>query len=339
MDGSISPRYARTSEAPLVSIGMPVFNGEAYVGAAIESLLQQSFTDFELIICDNASEDRTGEICRAYAAQDARVHYVRNPRNLGAGPNFDRCYHLATGTYFQWAAHDDLFAPEYLARAVAALETSPDAVLCTVGITEIDAMGHPVRSYVTPLDATMSADPVARVSCVIHTRHQAEDFFGLYRRSALQGTGLIGTYSGSDRVLLAEMALRGRWVRLREPLFLHREHANRATRKVLLVDRRQAAQWLDAEFSRRRYSTMFHVVLYRHYWRVLRRNRLQPRQRVALAWELLRWWLTEDHFTDVLRDLLCSLHPALLPWARSVKHALIGARRSPPPGSLPTLEG
>jgi glycosyltransferase involved in cell wall biosynthesis len=323
---------------PLVSIGMPVFNGELYVVAAIESLLAQTFADFELIVCDNASTDRTSDICLDYAARDARIRYVRNPRNLGAGPNFDMAFHQARGCYFQWAAHDDMFAPDYLAHTVAALEANPDAVLCTVGIVEIGPNDEALRRYVTPLDAATSDDPVRRFGCVIHTRHQAEDFFGLYRRTALLGTALIGSYSGSDRVLLAEVALRGRWVRLPEPLFLHREHPRRATRAVLLVDRRKANLWLDAALASRKRGTMFHVDLYRHYWRILSRNRLPRGQRLALARELVRWWLTEEHFVDVVRDVLQQFSPALLRWAKAAKHVVRGAKRAPPPGSLPTLK-
>lgn len=337
MDGSFSSTLAQIAGAPTVSIGMPVFNGEHYLADAVGSLLAQSFRDFELIICDNASTDRTYAICRAFADRDPRVRYIRNPRNLGAGPNFDLCFHMATGTFFQWAAHDDMFAPDYLERTVAALQADPDAVLCTVGIIEIGQHGEVLRHYQTPLDATTSSDPVKRLACVIHTRHQAENFFGLYRRRALIGTSLVGSYSGSDRVLLAEMALRGRWVRLPDMLFLHREHPRRATRAVLLVDRRKAAQWLDTNSNKRR-STMFHVLLYRHYWRVLRRNELPLVRRLAVAGQLLRWWLTEEHFLDVLRDILHVAHPPALRWARTVKRRLHRADRAPPPGSLPRLE-
>ncbi len=97
---SDGPRETMAPGAPRVSIGLPVFNGERYLARAIDSVLGQDFRDFELIICDNASTDRTAEICAAYARRDARVRYVRNPRNLGAGPNYDRCFHLARGTYF-----------------------------------------------------------------------------------------------------------------------------------------------------------------------------------------------------------------------------------------------
>ena len=133
---SDGPRHAMTSGAPpRVSIGLPVFNGERYLARAIESVLGQDFRDLELIVCDNASTDRTPEICAAYARRDARVRYFRNPRNLGAGPNYDRCFRLARGEYFKWAAHDDRLAPDYLSRTVAALDAAPEAV-----------PGHPGRA-------------------------------------------------------------------------------------------------------------------------------------------------------------------------------------------------
>jgi glycosyltransferase involved in cell wall biosynthesis len=321
---------------PAVSIGLPVYNGETYLERAIDSLLGQSFSDFELIICDNASVDRTAQICLGYASRDARVRYLRNARNLGAGPNFDMCFRHSRGEFFQWAAHDDMFAPTYLERAVAALRGQPDATLCTVGIVEIGANGAAIRTYDTPLHGMESADPVARFAAVIHTRHQCEDFFGLYRRSALIDSGLVGAFVGSDRVLLAEMAIRGPWVHLTEPLFLHREHAERATRAVLLVDRKRAALRQDPEVALRRKRSLFHIELFRSYWRLIARN--VPANRGPYYRQLLLWWFTDEHFTDVVRDFLRDVSPRMLRWARAAKHALVGANRATPPGSLPTLK-
>ncbi|MDP7268439.1 MAG: glycosyltransferase, partial [Pirellulales bacterium] len=73
---------------PRVSIGMPVFNGEAFLSQAIQSLLEQTYVDFELIISDNTSTDGTESICRKYALQDSRIRYVRNSENVGLESNF-----------------------------------------------------------------------------------------------------------------------------------------------------------------------------------------------------------------------------------------------------------
>lgn len=323
---------------PAVSIGLPVFNGEAFIEKAIESLLGQSFTDFELIICDNASVDRTGQICLGFAARDARVRYIRNPRNLGAGPNFDLCFGNARGEFFQWAAHDDMFSPDYLGRAVAAMRARPDATLCTVGIVEIGADGSVTRTYATPLHGMDAADPVERFARAIHTRHQCEDFFGLYRRTALVGSGLVGAFVGSDRILLAEMAIRGPWLRLDEPLFLHREHPQRATRAVLLVDHKGAALRQDTSSANRRRRALFHIELYRGYWALIARNVPSRAERRRYYGQLLLWWFTDEHFTDVVRDLLRDASPRLLRMIQAAKRALVGAKRAAPPGSLPTLK-
>lgn len=329
---------------PRVSIGLPVYNGERYLEATICSILAQDFEDFELILSDNASTDGTGEICRRYARQDARIQYIQNLSNLGAGPNYDACFHQARGTYFKWAAHDDLLASKFLSKAVAALDAAPEAVLCTVGIQEIGPRDEPLRTYANDFPGVTSPDPAVRFGAVIHARHQCEDFFGLYRRAALAGSGLHDTYSGSDRVLLAEMALRGPWVSVPDPLFLHREHEGRYTRAILLQDRRQAALWQDTsaqEGGGRRaktVSTHFHLVVYRKYLALVRKTPLSLRDRAACYWQLARWWTTDGHLPDVLRDLL-GPYPILRRRARSIKRAVFGARgASTQPGSLPNLK-
>jgi glycosyltransferase involved in cell wall biosynthesis len=343
-----SHEAAAFQPVPRVSIGLPVFNGERYLAKTIDSILGQSFTDFELIISDNASTDRTGEICQEYAKRDARVRYLRNERNLGAGPNYDGCFYKARGIYFKWAAHDDSLAPHYLAKAVAALDAAPDAVLCTVGIQEIGPNDEVMRTYANSFPGITSSDPAERFAAVIHARHQCEDFFGLYRRAALVGSGLHDNYSGSDRVLLAEMALRGPWVSVPEPLFLHREHEARYTRAILLQDRIKAALWQDATVqesaaaTKRRGasapSTQFHLVIYRKYLHLVRKNLRSPSARLACYWQLARWWLTDGHLPDVLRDLL-GPYPSVRRRARSVKRLVRGRRDAPPPpGSLPTLK-
>src|SRR2546425_2356723 len=132
----------RSSRRPRVSVGMPVYNGERYLAEAVDSLLAQTYEDFELIICDNASTDRTGEIARSYAARDTRVRYARNEKNLGAGGNFRRGFALASGEYFRWAASDDVCAPQSLARCVEVLDQEPAAVLAYPSTRFIDEHGR-----------------------------------------------------------------------------------------------------------------------------------------------------------------------------------------------------
>src|SRR5580698_5675373 len=94
----------KDGEVPVVTIGMPVYNGARYLEEALRSILNQTYRDCELLISDNASTDATESICRRYAAEDGRVRYLRNERNLGAAANYNRVIHLASGRYFRHAA-------------------------------------------------------------------------------------------------------------------------------------------------------------------------------------------------------------------------------------------
>ena len=137
-----------TSRAPRVTIGLPVYNGEEFLEESIDSLLAQTFTDFELLISDNASTDRTEEICRRYAAQDPRVRYWRNARNIGGSRNETLTVERARGEYFRSAAHDDVCAPDMLERLVAELEARPDVVLCCAAGISIDTQGDLLPNFV-----------------------------------------------------------------------------------------------------------------------------------------------------------------------------------------------
>ncbi|MER3486233.1 MAG: hypothetical protein C4345_09945 [Chloroflexota bacterium] len=134
--------------APRVSIGLPVYNRQQYVGEAIESILAQTFADFELIISDNASTDATGVICQEYARKDARVRYYRNAINIGAAKNFNRVFHLSSGEYFKWMASDDICAPTFIERCVEALDGDTGAVLAYSRARCIDEHGAVVPRYV-----------------------------------------------------------------------------------------------------------------------------------------------------------------------------------------------
>ena len=98
------------NEVPRLSIGLPVYNGEKFLAESIESLLGQSYEDFELIISDNASTDGTADICRRYAQQDPRIRYIRQQQNIGSAPNHNFVIEQARGELFKHASHDDLYA-------------------------------------------------------------------------------------------------------------------------------------------------------------------------------------------------------------------------------------
>lgn len=217
------------SSIPRVSIGLPAYNGADFLSEAITSILDQTFTDFELILCDNASTDGTSQICEDFARQDQRITYIRQSQNFGAAVNYNRAFHEARGEYFKWAAHDDILEPTFLQRCVETLDTDPGCLLAHCGTVFIDEKGYSESCYIDCL-ASDSEDPVERFrTWMALPRGQCNPVFGLVRREEMVKTILHGDYIGADRILLGEFALRGRATFIREGLFLRRIHSNMST--------------------------------------------------------------------------------------------------------------
>ncbi|MCI0427260.1 MAG: glycosyltransferase family 2 protein, partial [Nitrospiraceae bacterium] len=217
------------SSAVKVTLGLPVYNGENYLVAAIESILSQTFSHFELIISDNGSQDGTQSICQKYAAQDPRIRYIRHDTNRGAAANFNYCVELATGEYFKWAAHDDIMEPTFLQKCVDQLDSDPELILCHTVTELIDANGDHLAFYDPSVLGTGKARPSDRLAGRLSTAW-CKEVFGVIRLDKLRETVLLGSYVASDQALLAELALWGRFAILPEPLFKNREHQERSTR-------------------------------------------------------------------------------------------------------------
>ena len=167
------------NDKPLVSIGMPVYNGERYIRQALDSLLAQDYENFELIISDNASMDDTWEICREYAAKDSRIKVYSNERNLGAMTNFRIVLNIARGPYFMWAAADDLWKPVFISELVGLLETTPSAVLAMCRVKKIDSNG--LSCGLGPV--YLSTTGMTRAERLRYSAQRASGwiFYGLYR--------------------------------------------------------------------------------------------------------------------------------------------------------------
>jgi glycosyltransferase involved in cell wall biosynthesis len=214
-----------SQDRPLVTIGMPVYNGENYLVEAIHSVLGQTYTNFELVISDNASTDQTETICRTLAAQDQRIRYDRAPENKGASWNYNRVVALAAGKYFRWLAHDDALEPTTLEKSVKVLEDRPEVVLCFTWTQDIDGEGNPIviKSSKVNSDARAADKRFFGLSRV-YPAHKCEEVFGLIRTDVLRSTKMIDNYTDSDRTLLAALGLVGPFYEIPEPLFLHRIH-------------------------------------------------------------------------------------------------------------------
>lgn len=309
------------SGVPTVSVGMPVYNGETYLEVAISSVLSQTFDDLELIISDNASTDRTAEICQDYAARDRRVRYFRNPHNLGAAPNYNLAFSHARGRYFKWLAHDDRMTPTYLAKTVRVLDERTDAVLCNSVVQYIDQNGAPIGLYNTGLSLADSPSAAARFAWMVLRSHSCVDFFGLIRRETLQDSLQHGSFHGADRALLAQLAIRGRLIQLPAPLVEMREHPNRYTRSnVRSADR---AAWHDA--SKRGKISFPTWRLYAEYLKMVRKERMLANERAGCYSALVRWWFVNWNLARAGVDVLAVVAPGLPIAAERVKIRFFGA--------------
>ncbi len=306
---------------PAVSVGMPVYNGETYLEVAIGSVLAQSFDDLELIICDNASTDRTAEICQDYATRDPRIRYFRNPQNLGAAPNYNLAFSHARGRYFKWLAHDDRMTPSYLAKAVRVLDERTDAVLCNSVVQYIDQDGAPIGLYNTGLALADSQSAAARFAWMVLRSHSCVDFFGLIRRETLQDSLLHGSFHGADRALLAQLAIRGRLIQLPAPLVEMREHPYRYTRSNVRSGDRAA--WHDA--SKRGKISLPTWRLYAEYLKMVRKERMLSNERAGCYSALARWWFVNWNSARAAVDVLAVVAPGLPIAAERLKIRMFGA--------------
>lgn len=224
---------------PPLCIGLPIHNGGTYLGAALDSLLGQSFTDFQVVVSDNASTDATPDICLDFARRDSRLIYTRIHDNIGAGPNFNRVFSFCRSPLFKWMAHDDMLAPQALERLVAALAQQPDAVVAHSRLQLIDGAGRPLTAdrdgrvmsskglpfhRLEPAHLAEGARPSQRFGEALRRMNWCTAIFGIIRADSLRQTHLHGSYYEADRVLLAELALLGRFIQLEEPLMVKRCH-------------------------------------------------------------------------------------------------------------------
>lgn len=228
-----------SSAQPLVSVGLPVHNGERHLQCAIESVLAQSLADLELIVSDNASTDGTAAIVHEYMRRDRRIRYRRFAVNQGVARNWSAVVREARGRYFKWLSASDEMACGLLQRCVDVLDARPDAVLVFGGTRWIDGNGEPQASCEHDF-AVLGARPSERFLQVARDLALNNPInAGVIRTEALRGTRLMAHYPSSDLVLMAELALQGRFVLLPEELYRRRSGADVSTpeRSMLAIER------------------------------------------------------------------------------------------------------
>ena len=225
----MSSQPSPSRACPKVSVGIPAFNSEKWIDAAIESILSQSLGDLELIISDNASTDGTYGICERFARADSRVRLLRNERNLGANRNFRAVFAVAQGTYFKWAASSDWCAPTFIEKCVLALERDRTAVLACPRTAIFEHTLDTAQAYDHDIEL-LSPEPAARFVELLSTLRLNNVMNGLICRDALSRASRLGVYMSADVVLASELALMGRFLRIDERLFFRRMSVETATK-------------------------------------------------------------------------------------------------------------
>ena len=274
------------NEVPRLSIGLPVYNGEKFLAESIESLLGQSYEDFELIISDNASTDGTADICRRYAQQDPRIRYIRQQQNIGSAPNHNFVIEQARGELFKHASHDDLYARDLVELCVSALDEYPQVVLAHSWSAVIDSSRTVKELIEYPVNTAASQAPERLRSMLFDG--WGDDEGGVIRMGVLRQTPLHASYHFADRTFTAEIALHGPFYMVPDWLYFRRRHAGQGGAQASI--RKRCANMDPRRANRVRYPV---ARLYAEYvWGfagAIGRAPLSPADRRECYGVLLRW--------------------------------------------------
>jgi len=274
---------------PRVIIGIPVYNGENYLREAVESVLTQTFTDFQLVISDNASTDATPDICYQYAKRDNRVIHVRQGENIGAAPNHNYLFmnYGKDAPYFKWQAHDDTIEPDYLKRCVELLDADTNSSLAIAHCRAVIINEHGTRVSTCDHEVRLSGkSPSDRFWRLLWAGYFTE-VFGLMRSSMVRGTKLQGSFAGADRNFVAEMILQGDVGYVEDYLFARRDHPDCYCR---LKDTETKHLWFDSKAKK---EMLKYLGLHKSkvYLSAIATLPIPTRERFRCAKKLMQWTL------------------------------------------------
>ena len=293
---------------PAVSIGLPVRNGgQYYLAKVIDSILSQTFHEFELIVCDNASTDSTEEVCKEAAARDSRVRYYRNEQNIGVSRNHNLAYHLSRGKYFAWATDDRFYSPSRVETCFNILESNREYVLCYTAIDEYSEAGESVNKELWEPDIPTDSDSASeRFRYLVCCHHPCYQQYGLIRSDILRKTNLQLNYPVGDKVLIAELGLYGKFYRHPEPLLHGIEHDHGVWTSERVPQKILHHFWPEAP-PKRIYP---HFRWAEEYLRAVARSELPPAEKSHCYFQILRW--LKWHWKDLGADLAYVLaHPGV----------------------------
>lgn len=217
---------------PLVSVGLPVYNGEPFIKDALESLVTQSYQNLEILISDNASTDGTAQICHEYASRDKRVSYHRNSDNIGIRNNFRHLLSLASGEFFMWACADDIRPPNAVETLVAALVDNQQAVMVHGPI--ILKIGDRQVEVSNKMDL-LHARAAKRVRVFTSKLQHNGMEYGLYRRDMFE-KAVYGTHYGTEYLTSLQMCFLGPVAYVRAPMLIYNQREDVPTHDPMYRD-------------------------------------------------------------------------------------------------------
>ena len=211
------------SEKPLVSMGLCVWNGATYLRDAIETLLAQTYKNFELIISDNASTDDTQKICEEYARKDARIRYIRQKENIGSFGNYDFVRRESRGDYFMYTSNDDLWDSHFIEKCLAKFREDPEAIVAFPDFCTFDDSGR-VMKYYPKQYFPFSRNLYERLKTYLSSRSQygkSTIIYGLWKRHTPADKILLSEYRG-DMIYVFQTLFTGHFAKVPENLFFKR---------------------------------------------------------------------------------------------------------------------
>lgn len=289
---------------PLVSIGIPVYNGENYITEALDSLINQTYENLEIIISDNASTDKTQEICEFYQKNEKRIKYVRLDENQGAAFNFNNTFNLSKGKYFKWASHDDFLDTLYIEKCVDYLENNPDTHLCHSRKNIVNKAGITIQKLDFPGLEIRKDNAYDRFSNFLkafrYFQDDADVVFGLFRSSELAKTQKIANYNSSDFTLTAEIVLLGKLHIIPEYLFYRRFHEKMST--VAHQSKASRAKWFDAKRKNTSLIQYFPFLLwFSEFIKFIHYSNLSLIEKFKLSMATFEWLIARIYFRVVVR--------------------------------------
>lgn len=290
---------------PLVTIGLPVLNGEKHLSRAIESLLSQSFKDFELIISDNSSTDSTSTICEDFMKNDDRIRYIKQPHTINIYSNFSFVLRQSKSKYFMWASHDDLWGNDFLKHAMNEFSKNTENIVA-VFVPARYTINNAQQEYFIEgqsFKSFLSDSSEERIAHMLKNNF-GNLFYSLFRRDALlindkSALEVLTKYSLSEIPNLIYVAYHGNWRVLEAPL-LYKETS---------IKTFAGAKWeqhggflhtesFSAYVSNILYSTYYHFLAAIDICGALNRMNLNAVSKIRLS--ILALWCLFSHFTTLL---------------------------------------